>query len=252
MRLLDFDNILNARDFGGYDSAHGTLVTDKLFRTAHMAKASDSDLKTLKSLGIGLIVDLRYLAEREREPNRWPEGSPVRTLAFDATLTGRAPHESFMQFELNSPEDAVRYMTKSYAERPHQSAFKTIFSGCLSHMAQTGDRMIVHCAAGKDRTGTLVALIQTLLGVSAQDVMDDYMLTMSAVDVEGIMEFAAPLISERYERVITPDLLRPMFSVSPDYLRASLEAMGNVQDYAYNVLGLTDTQYAAIKAAYIA
>lgn len=251
-RILDFDNVLNMRDFGGYEGEFGRLKTGKLFRSAHLSNASETDLSRLHDLNIGLIVDLRYLAERERQPNRWPESRPAKTLAFDASFTGTAPHEVFMEKQLNHADDARGYMLGNYAERPHQDGFKKVSRDAILHMVETGDGALIHCAAGKDRTGTLVALIQSLLGVNEQDIHDDYMLTMQAVDVESYLEPASKMIGEKYGREYTPDMLRPMFGVEPDYLTAMFKKMGNPADYAKKQLGLSQADLEKLKSIYIA
>ncbi len=244
-RLLPFDNILNARDFGHYQGADARpLKRGKLFRTAHLNNAKAADLEKLKAMDVGLIVDLRYLSERERQPNKWPDGTRTRTVAFDATRTGQAPHEAFMQHDLHKPEDAVAYMMGNYAQRPDHKGFQKIFKETLDHMAGTGDGIIVHCAAGKDRTGTLVALIQALLGVSPDDIMDDYMLTMRAVDIDSLLSPAAQAIGKRFGRDYDPESLRPMFGVQEGYLQAALDAMGDPVIYARDQLkfGPQDTE----------
>ena len=252
-RLIDFDNILNARDFGHYSGVAGQdLVRGKLFRTAHLNKATPADLEKLRAMDVGLIVDLRYLSERERQPNKWPEGTRTQTLAFDATRTGQAPHEAFMQHDLHKPEDAVGYMMNNYAERPGHKGFQQIFKSTLEHMSQTGDGIIVHCAAGKDRTGTLVALIQALLGVHDDDIMDDYMLTMKAVDIDALLGPAALAIGEKFGRVYDPESLRPMFGVRESYLEAALKAMGDPHIYARDHLGFGAQDLERLRAHYMA
>ena len=251
-RLIDFDNILNARDFGHYSGAGGKdLRRGKLFRTAHLNKAGDKDLEKLRAMDIGLIVDLRYLSERERQPNKWPEGTATQTLAFDATRTGQAPHEAFMQHDLHKPEDAVAYMMGNYAERPGHKGFQQIFKSTLNHMTGTGDGIIVHCAAGKDRTGTLVALIQALLGVHEDDIMDDYMLTMRAVDIDSMLEPAAKMIGEKFGRAYDPESLRPMFGVREAYLAAALDAMGEPVTYAREHLDFSVQDIDRLRAHYL-
>lgn len=252
-RLLNFENILNARDFGHYTGLAGRpLKTGKLFRTAHLNNATDADLGRLASMNVGLIIDLRYLSERERQPNKWPKNDPARTLAFDATRTGQAPHEAFMQHDLHRPEDAVNYMMSNYADRPGHKGFQKIFKDTLDHMSETGEGIIVHCAAGKDRTGTLVALIQALLGVSNDDIMDDYMLTMKAVDIDSLLGPAAKRIGEKFGREYDPESLRPMFGVREAYLEAALHAMGNADIYAREQLGLSASHIERLRRHYLA
>ncbi|WP_017932225.1 tyrosine-protein phosphatase [Robiginitomaculum antarcticum] len=249
-RLLKFEQVLNMRDFGGYDGRFGHVNSGLLFRSAHLNNATPADLGRLREIDIRLIVDLRYLSERERQPNKWPAGHTARTLAFDASRTGQAPHEAFIQNDLRVAEDARQYMLSNYAARPGNASFQDIFRDTLTHMSGSGDAVLVHCAAGKDRTGTLVALIQSLLGMSDADIMDDYMLTMTAVDVDSFLSPAALMMEERFGRSYAPEALRPMFGVEPGYLKAALDNMGNAEDYARQTLGINEAQIAAIRNRY--
>lgn len=250
-RILNFDSVHNVRDFGGYSGAHGDIALGKLYRTAHLANASAQDLTRLGDMDVGLIVDLRYLSERERQPNRWPDHAPARTLAFDATRTGQAPHEAFIQNDLTKAEDAIRYMRNNYAERPDVPAFRQIFADTLVHLAEEGRGVIIHCAAGKDRTGTLVALIQALMGVREEDIMHDYMLTMAAVDIDSMIGPAAKMIGQKFGRDYDPESLRPMFGVQEDYLHAALSTMGDPHVYAREALKLDDDVLKALRRHYI-
>lgn len=250
--IFKFDKVHNVRDFGGYEGAHGALVSGKLFRAAHFADASEQDLNRLSAMDIKLIVDLRYLSERERQPNRWPEHRPAQTLAFDATRVGQAPHEAFMQHDLHKPEDAVRYMMNNYAQRPSVPAFQQIFRDTLINISEQGGGVIIHCAAGKDRTGTLVALLQALLGVSEQDIMQDYMLTMQAVDVDSLLGPAAKIIGEKFGRAYDPESLRPMFGVREAYLHEALKTIGDPQIYMRDALNLDDSVLDNLRKHYIA
>jgi protein-tyrosine phosphatase len=156
-----------------------------------------------------------------------------------------------MEQELNTSEDAHNYMMKSYSLRAGDKGFQDIFRDTLHHMAETGDAILVHCAAGKDRTGTLVALILGLLGVPAEDIEKDYLLTNEAVDIESFLEPASKAFEKRYGRTIPPDALRPMFGVKADYLVSALEQMGDLREYAKEVLGLSDEQITKIRDHYL-
>jgi len=150
-------------------------------------------------------------------------------------------------------------MMGSYMARPHDSGFQTIFGDTLRFMAnaETGKAtgVLVHCAAGKDRTGTLCALIQAVLGVSREDIMTDYMMTLDSVNIDKIIEPAAAMFSKRYGREINADALWPMFGVTPEFLNAALDGMmdstGRVETYVKDAIGLTQSELDRIRSRYL-
>ncbi|WP_371396130.1 tyrosine-protein phosphatase [Fretibacter rubidus] len=245
-RILSFDNILNFRDFGDYPTTDGRHVkAGRLFRSAHLASASETDLEKIAALNIGLVSDLRHKPERTRQPNRWPDGRAAKVVEFpdppNASET-MAPHEAFTKYDLQHANDARNYMRGSYLARPNDPAFQSSFVQTLRFMADTGEPILIHCAAGKDRTGTLAALILGVLGVPQEVIMEDYMLTMTAVDIEAYLTPASKMMSQKYERELHPDMLRPLFHVEPDYLAQSLDAIGDLDNYLHKTLGLTEAE----------
>jgi len=203
-RVKPLKTIMNFRDFGGYDTIDGRkLKRDKLFRSA-------------------LADEARVLVYGDP-----PESESAKV----------APHEAFMEHELNTAEDAHAYMMKSYSLRAGDARFQDIFKNTLIHMVETGEPILVHCAAGKDRTGTLVALIHGLLDVPDVSIREDYMLTNKAVDIESFLEPASKMYAKRYGREITPDALRPMFGVKQVYLlksNISCTEHFRLKSYKYN------------------
>ena len=153
-----------------------------------------------------------------------------------------APHEAFAIRELNTADDARRYMLGSYSDRPTSLGFAGLTARSLKRMAVSGEASYVHCAAGKDRTGTFAAILLMLLGVSQGDVMDEYMRTQDAVDLDLIIPMITLKMEERYGRKFTSEALRPYFHVEPEYLERSLQAIGDIQKYAHDVLALNLTR----------
>lgn len=256
-RIIPFENIYNFRDFGDYATRSGGHIKPRrLFRSAHLSSASEADLSQIRELGIRTIADLRHRPERDRQPNRWPADHAAVTItnaeADDKSdPDAMAPHEAFTKYTLQEADQAREYMMNSYRTRPDDPGFRHSFSQTLKTMARTGEPVLIHCAAGKDRTGTLAALILGALDVDMDTVMDDYMLTMQAIDIDALLSPAAKAMSQRYERALSPEILRPLFIVEPDYLQASLETIGDMERYLSSALDITPAERDALRAHYL-
>jgi len=263
-RNFDFQSIYNFRDFGGYAGLDGRPVkTGRLFRSAHLSALTPRDLDQISDLGIHLVVDLRYAPERTKQPSRFPVPQPHVHEYPDAPEAKKAkvaPHEAFLEHELYTADDAHGYMMRSYTARPHDPGFQKIFADTIRFMATSDDDraagVLVHCAAGKDRTGTLCALIQSALGVSREDIMTDYMMTLESVDIDKIIKPAAAMFTERYGRRIDAEAIWPMFGVTPAFLDAALDGMldaaGSVESYVTDTLDVSQKDLDEMRKRYLA
>lgn len=256
-RILKFDNILNVRDYGGHDLADGrTVVLGKLFRGAQLSAMTGAEQRRFSDMDISLLIDLRYLPERQRQATKLSGRFHPKIFEFEAAHDQTdpnelAPHEAFAIRELNTADDARRYMLGSYTDRPVDPGFAGLTARSLKYMAKTGEASYVHCAAGKDRTDTFSAILLMLLGVSRDDVMAEYMRTQDAVDLDLIIPMITLKMEQRYGRSFTTEALRPYFHVQPEYLERSLQTIGDVKKYASEVLMLTQQDIAALQAHYI-
>jgi protein tyrosine/serine phosphatase len=239
-RVLALEGVVNFRDMGGYRGAGGVLARGRLFRSAHFAEATPRDLERLDGLGAALVVDLRRREERELEPNRWP-GAGVEVAANDIDLNGLPPHlAALMQAEITAA--GVRsYMQTSYATYPWEARYQDLFRRWFHGVLAAEGAAVVHCAAGKDRTGMAVAMLQLALGVSMDDVEADYLLTNEAIDLEARAVRLKPRIEERAGKPVPDDALKPMLGVEISYLRSGLGAIaerhGTVSKYLADELG---------------
>jgi protein-tyrosine phosphatase len=134
-----------------------------------------------------------------------------------------------------------------YAEM-YRSAFQHIVDGDVP--------LVFHCAGGKDRTGTLAALILTALGVPEQTVIADYMLTNRYLDVAALA--AAPRVGAdaadagfSFLRTLSPEMRAPLLTCHPSLLQGALRAVearhGSVLAYVDEVLGIGADGIAALR-----
>lgn len=182
-----------------------------------------------------LIADLRYSGERGSEPSPWPADNAERVLFHDGDGNVEAPHVAPLRAGTLNEEISEQLYVQLYRDLPFDRHYKPLLSRVLARLPSLEGRLLVHCTAGKDRTGMVVALIQHALGVSRDDIFSDYM--KSSQD-PGLMAMAAALVEVAHERQLAPislPLARHLLDVKPSYLDAFLseieDRMGSINAY---------------------
>ncbi len=242
-RLHVFDAIDNFRDFGGYPTADGrTVRTGRLYRSAHHARMSDADLAKLSDYGIATVIDLRRPVERARQPSLRPEGFAGQVIENDLDAAGEAPHITFLKQGDLTPDSGRRFMTGTYARMPFAPTYHDLFRRYFHALADGDGPIVIHCAAGKDRTGFLVALTHHLLGVGREDMLADYLLTNVAIDLEGRAPSFARQIEAMSGQLPSQDAVVAFLGVESAFLDAAFDAVekghGSVDAYLEDVIGV--------------
>jgi protein-tyrosine phosphatase len=236
----------NFRDIGGYRAQAATVRWGKVYRTGVLSYLTDEDHRALQQLRVTAICDLRRAEEREREPTSWPD-SNVSLLHWgdgEVIPTIRA----FAARHPATPAGMYAAMLDLYRALPAWMAPR--LRGMFECIAADRTPLIVHCAAGKDRTGIAIALLLHVLGVSMETILEDYVLTNSAGDFEqfirtrgashlGLADQHHPLLA------LSPEVRRVLFAAEADYLQAAFTAIdsefGGVDAYLANLVQV-DTQ----------
>jgi protein-tyrosine phosphatase len=177
-RYIPLEGTFNFRDLGGYETTSGLRVKwGLLFRSDNLARLSDADLIRLQEMGLKTAIDLRASAEMASSPDRLPEdGSiqhihlPIKDDEFDATT----------RFEQIKKGDidwlTLEFMVNGYIN--NVDMYAPHWGRAIDSLARSGNRPLVfHCTAGKDRAGTLAALVLLTLGVPEQTVIYDHGLS---------------------------------------------------------------------------
>lgn len=242
-RHIPFEGIENFRDFGGYSTAAGRgLRTGRLYRSGHHGRATDEDLGKLAGLGIAVIVDLRRPNEREKEPSRrWPEFS-AKVISSDAEQERTTEWNDFLRSSDLSIEAFRGYMLDYYDAAPTDPRYVDLYRRYFRALAEADGAILVHCAAGKDRTGVICALTHHVAGVHDDDIVHDYLLTNDPARIAARTEMVKQMIFETTGRMPTDAAVEYAIGVQPEFLEAAFAAMrarfGSLDGYLEGALGL--------------
>jgi protein tyrosine/serine phosphatase len=242
-RILAFDGVENFRDYGDYTAGGGfTIGRGRLLRSGHHARATDADLERFAGLDVEVLVDLRRRAERIAQPNRLPPGFRGRIIESEDVDSGEAPHVTFLRTTDLTEERVRGFMIETYRGLPFEPRHVELFSRYFEALGGARGPVLIHCAAGKDRTGVLAALTHTLLGVHADDVMADYLLTNEAARLDARTPEIAGVIARTYGREPSLAAVRAFLGVEAAFLHAAFAEItarhGSLEIYMDAVLGV--------------
>ena len=243
----------NFRDLGGYRAAGGGRIrSGRIFRSESLARLTDADVANVATLNIELLYDLRNADERVRDPNRWQPRNVLETLAdLDSDELG-AVHFFGWRDRITDPAfDVARarqWMLNAYGAMPR------LFAGCLAsalkHLSASSSPVtLLHCTAGKDRTGFVSAMVLFALGVSRDDIVEDYLLTRQRRPPEVLLQ--TMLRNELQElSPMTHAALLTLADVHEEYLGTALRTIdrdfGSVDAYLAQACNLAPVQRSSL------
>ncbi|MEU6583168.1 tyrosine-protein phosphatase [Nocardia sp. NPDC046763] len=225
----------NFRDLGGARTAGGSTVRDGvLLRSAQLSRLDDTGLTTLGKLGVTDVHDLRGFAEIDHIGHDVvPDGVRLKVTPFDPRMGETPPHEA------RRHSSASGHMLEVYRLFPAlpeaHVAIRSLADSVLSGTA------LVHCAAGKDRTGWAVATLLRAVDVIEEDIYADYLLSNDAVPT------LRALMTAGTDEELSDDLL----GVRPEYLESgtsSMHAMYGGLDGYLTEIGITQELRDALRA----
>ena len=214
----------------------------KLYRSGVLSYFSPADLQRLSALRVHTIIDLRSADERRREPTRWADAH-VRVLCVEDET---APASLLRMALKTMPTEASmrQAMIVTYQSMPEalSDRLRLVFD-CL-HRGDTP--ALIHCAAGKDRTGFAIAMVLDALGVSRTIILEDYLYTNQAVDLERFVLAHHPGLRRPQAGhplgQLPTTIRQALLGAHPEYLQAALAAVdaryGSTQGYLGQRLGI--------------
>ena len=251
-RIVTLEGAGNFRDFGGYATNDGGRVKrGLLFRSNRLSQLTEADVKTLDATGVATIFDLRSPRERDADPTAWQD----EKLAFHTWPPGHK--RRLVDMAMEYPRDAAgarQLMLDFYAELPRTLGHA--FGGILREIAGGAVPCVMHCSAGKDRTGMAAALVLSAVGVPRDAVLDDYAMTDRIVASEDDM--ARSLFIGRdggakaagaMREAFSPEAIAVMRSARPEFLESAFDGLahdyGSLDGY-YRAIGVDDAMRARL------
>lgn len=210
-RAPGLPGLSNFRDFGGLPVAGGrTIVTGRFFRSAAPLALEAAHIAAL-GRHVSVVVDLRGRVERgDTSHAGFPEaGVEVRSHPIEPRTSGTL----FAMLRDGTASAAATKDLMIAAYRAYVTHHTADFGEALVTLVGSGRPALVHCTAGKDRTGFIVGVLQAALGADEADVLRDYLTTNTAWDrasVRGHMPLDHPAV-------------QPVVHADADYLAAAFE-----------------------------
>ena len=240
-RHFNLTGASNFRDLGGYVGKDGRTVRWRhIFRSNHLGHLTEADIAVLRGLGLRSAFDFRGAEERSAAVCAIREIT-VHSLPVEPTVVA-ALRARLAGGKALSPSDGIEVMRESYVGYVRQNTER--YRSLFAHLLEDSAPLVIHCTAGKDRTGFACALILHTLGVSRETISEDYLLT-----------------NRFYRRdpnhsTDLPDEIRQVLgSVKESFLAAAFEAIdadyGDLESYLRDGLGLGEAERADLEARYL-
>lgn len=238
-RHIPLDGTFNLRDVGGYPASSGVTRWHKLYRSDSLHQLSEVDRTELERRRIRLVIDLRDDEERTAFPSAL-EGMSAR-VEHNPVFSTPASHFIAIDAKLDDLYDDIIA----------NSADRIITAVRLIAESQDAP-VLVHCTAGKDRTGLVIACALMAAGVDRAAVIEDYAQTENYLPAELLDTIIARLRAEQVPHSVNLDeLVRLSPALALDRILLRVEtAYGSVSEFLQHH-GLTDDELGRLTVALV-
>lgn len=242
-RFVPLKGSFNFRDVGGYRTADGRHVRWGLvYRSEGLSKLVEADDAYLAdALNLHQVCDLRGAAEIKAAPDRLPERADLKSINLPIDTDGASIGPMMAAVMKGDTKALDDVFSKVYIDIVDAQAADVLGPYLASLADSRRLPSVVHCTAGKDRTGIATALLLSLLGVPRKTVVADYSLTNLTFDA-----LSAALKDNRSLAAVglTPEKMAPMLLANPLWMERTLDHIdrkyGSVEQYLKTAAHLDD------------
>ena len=255
MKNLHFKSLKNARDFSCLKNIEGRQIRPRaVIRSGSLYKLKKADAKTLvNDYNLKKVIDLRSSPEKEKKQEVLIDGVEYIEIPYfnEDTLAITSGMGSDVMSAIKRAENTkelieiVPELSTVYPLMASSDYSLSQLSKCLKTIMGNRDGSVIfHCTAGKDRTGVTSAILLKLLGVSDEDIMEDYLFTNKSFTKKA--RFLSILCMIFMRSKVLAEKVRRVFLSDSKYLNAFFdkvdERFGSFDAFVSEGLGLTDEE----------
>ncbi|KAK7695400.1 hypothetical protein QCA50_000036 [Cerrena zonata] len=248
--FVTIPGVVNVRDLGSYPTDQPGIITKPglLYRSAEISSVTDEGKAKLQELGIKKVFDLRSDTEISKWTTPCPEIEGIQVIRAPVfKIEDYSPEMMAKRFELYASGKTEAFM-ELYSQILDNGG--VAFGQILRHVRDKPDEpCIMHCTAGKDRTGVIAAILLKLAGVSDSDIAEDYSLTRVGREPsrEKVMARLTkePLFASNSEAALNMFTSRPETMLA--FLKVIEEKYGGVVEYLKKYVHLSEEDIHTIR-----
>ncbi len=257
---IQLHRLFNTRDLGGMQTEDGKIVRcGRLYRSGELYAADQDDLEWIHT-HISRVIDFRTSLERSEKPD--PEMTnmeaihlPVMEELAPGITRDKASYAAAFQKIAEDPDAAYRYMADVYRNMILQEHARIQYRKMVSLLLEDVPLGILwHCTAGKDRAGFASVIVETILGVSREEILSDYMMTNECRQLENeqmiqgfLGQFSDPSAAEKGMRILfcaDPELFQTWYNEAQS-------EFGSMEAYISDGLMISPEMQREIQARYL-
>lgn len=270
-QFLPVKGIVNARDLGGYTMLDGRIVqSGRLLRAAHLADATDEDIRNLERLPVTAIIDFRKEQEKVGKVDREVPGARYTSLPVDPSgnAMATATEEEKKKFSGQKKFDVKKVIVFAAFNKKAQAVAREMYPtllfdpDCQQQFARffrlvletENGAVLFHCTQGKDRTGIASALLLAALGADRETIVADFDAT-NRVYEKDVRKYSRRVkfwggkeeevgVVKAFLGCNTENFIKALDRIDQEF--------GSLQAYLKGPIGLTDADIQTLRERYLA
>ena len=241
MQNLSIQGLINARDLGGLVTTDGKQVRKrKLIRADALNNLTSAGIEKLRDYGLNTIIDLRTETERDEKPDPGIQDVAMLQIPIFEEETAGITREKDSTAKMSSVPDMSRLYRHMVSDDHSVAQLAKVVTAIMK--VNTGC-VLFHCTAGKDRTGVVAMLLLGILGVSDEDILEDYIYT-NATGADVAYAYSNMVLKKTGNEALAESVKRA-FLADESYLLGAMsviEGCGGYDQFFRKQLGVADEE----------